>query len=167
MYLVSTMAMAELVGDVSAPMTAHVSTPGTDSMSTQGADTDVRPDDEGVRPSESPGTDIMRAEAMAAYTRSLLEPLVAHVAELEGTVRAQAETIGELRAQNHALLARTETQSVEPTTGAPTARSSSTMWLTPRRFWLIAVLVLVLIGVGVVQVTVALYSLAVQLAMPG
>ena len=31
---------------------------------------------------------------MAAYTRSLLEPMVAHVAELEGTIRTQAEVLG-------------------------------------------------------------------------
>ncbi len=31
--------------------------------------------------------DLMRAEAMAAYTRSLLEPLVARLAEQEGVIR--------------------------------------------------------------------------------
>jgi len=36
---------------------------------------------------------------MATYTRSLLEPLVAHVSELETTIRDQAETIGRMSAQ--------------------------------------------------------------------
>jgi len=137
---------------------------------------------------QNPPTALMQAEAMAAYTRSLLEPLVRHVAELETTVRCQAETIGRqsaeleraasvavklsdeldaARGQISTLTASTAPQSVEPTTEAPTARPASTTWLTPQRFWLIAALVLVLIGVGVVQVGVALYSLAVQLAMPG
>ena len=92
-YLVSTAAVAELVGDVSAPIIAQVSAPGTDSMSTQGADTDVRPDEEDVRPSERPGLDIMRAEAMAAYTRSLLEPLVQ-------TIERQANRVAELEREN-------------------------------------------------------------------
>src|SRR4051812_43779712 len=42
---------------------------------------------------------IAQAEAMAAYTRSLLEPLVAHVSGLETTIRDQAETIGRMSAQ--------------------------------------------------------------------
>jgi len=120
------------------------------------------------------GTDIMRAEAMAAYTRSLLEPLVQtierqaeRVAELEREVGRLTERLALAGPSESTLTASTAPQSVEPTTEAPTPRPASTTWLTPQRFWLIAALVLVLIGVGVVQVGVALYSLAVQLAMPG
>jgi hypothetical protein len=40
---------------------------------------------------------VERAEAMAAYTRSLLEPLVNRLAEQEVIIRDQAETIGSLR----------------------------------------------------------------------
>jgi hypothetical protein len=42
---------------------------------------------------------------MAAYTHALLEPLVAHMSELETTVRDQAETIGRLSAQLEASAA--------------------------------------------------------------
>jgi Helix-turn-helix domain len=98
-YLVNTADVARLVGDVSAPMSTHVSAPRADSMSAQSTDTDVGPHDEDVRPSDSLGTDIMRAEAMAAYTRSLLEPLVALVNEQETTIRGQAEMIGRQSAE--------------------------------------------------------------------
>ena len=132
-------------------------------------------------PSVPASAEIMRAEAMAAYTPAILEPLVARMAEQDGVIRDQAETIGrqaervaglerengELKAENHALLASTAPQPAEPSTEASVARPSPATWLTPRRFWIIAALVLVLIGVGMVQVAVAVYSLAVQLAMPG
>ena len=75
-----------------------------------------------------PPTALVQAEAMAAYTRSLLEPMVAHVAELEGTIRTQAEVLGQLRerlataearlrAQNAAVDAPTSTQATETTNG--------------------------------------------------
>ena len=62
------MALADvsaLAGGVPAPTSAPESAPGTDT-----------PEDD-VRPSEELGTDIMRAEAMVAYTRAVLESLVA------------------------------------------------------------------------------------------
>ena len=43
--------------------------------------------------------DIQRAEAMASYSRSLLEPLVARLAEQEQIIREQAEDLGRLRAE--------------------------------------------------------------------
>lgn len=67
-----------------------------------GADGTVQQDRPGTVPQDGAGTvlhpptAIMQAEAMAAYTRSILEPLVRLVAEQEGTIRAQAETIGTL-----------------------------------------------------------------------
>jgi len=107
-------------------------------------------------------------EAIAAMIQATLTPIVAPlVAELAASRQANERLVGELRAENRALVARTEVRSVEPTTESPPPRSSSTTWLTPRRFCISAALMLVLIGVGVMQVTVALYSLAVQLAMPG
>src|SRR3954453_21362247 len=48
-------------------MGGHLSAPGVDTSTDSGADST----DDDVRPSEPPGTDIMRAEAMAAYTRSI------------------------------------------------------------------------------------------------
>jgi len=118
------------------------------------------------------------AEAMVSLIQTtigtVLGPLVGELAasrqaneRLVGELREVERQNGELRAENRALTASTAPQSVELTTEAPTARPASTTWLTPQRFWLIAALVLVLIGVGVVQVAVALYSLAVQVAMPG
>ena len=82
--------LARLVGDMSTP------------MSGPGGDTDVHP------PTDT-RLDILRAEAMAAYTRSLLEPLVTHVAALEGTIRDQAETIGRQAAELEAARARIST----------------------------------------------------------
>ena len=41
----------------------------------------------------------MRAEAVAASIRSIVEPLVARLAEQETIIRDQAETIGAVRAQ--------------------------------------------------------------------
>ena len=40
----------------------------------------------------------MRAEAMAAYTLSILEPLVARLAEQEAIIRDQAAEVGSPRA---------------------------------------------------------------------
>lgn len=43
-----------------------------------------------------PATALAQAEAMATYTRSILEPLVARLAEQEVIIRDQAEAIGRL-----------------------------------------------------------------------
>jgi len=52
--------------------------------------------------------DLQRAEAMASYSRSLLEPLVARLAEQEQIIREQAEDLGRLRAElEHARVAPT------------------------------------------------------------
>ena len=122
-------------------------------------------------PGSTTRTEASSEQAILALVQAaitpILAPVMARMAEQEATIREQAETIGELRAENRALLASTAPQSVEPTTEAPTARPASTTWLTPWRFWIIAALMLVLVSVGVVQVAVALYSLAVQVAMPG
>ena len=50
-------------------------------------------------PSVTVALETHRAEAIAVYTRTLLEPLVARLAEQETTIRDQAETIGGLTAQ--------------------------------------------------------------------
>jgi hypothetical protein len=92
-YLVRTADVAQLVGDVPALESA------------QGADPDVRSDAEDAPPAGPPGTDIMRAEAMSVYTRSLLEPLVALVQQQGTTIREQAETLGRQAAELEALSA--------------------------------------------------------------
>jgi hypothetical protein len=118
-----------------------------------------------VQPQMAPA--LIQAEAMAAYTRSILEPLVQSVDRLTTRVAELERENGRLSERlESTLTASTAPQSAEPTTEAPPARSSSTTWLTPRRFWTIAALVLVLIGVGVVQVTVTLFSMAAHLTMP-
>jgi hypothetical protein len=82
-YAIDPADLAQIVGDMSNP------------VSTPEVDTDVHPQ-------VDTRLDIRQAEAMAAYTRSLLEPLVEHVARLEGTVRDQAEQLGQLRAERDA-----------------------------------------------------------------
>jgi hypothetical protein len=47
---------------------------------------------------QAPTNDLQRAEALATYGAALLAPVLATVERLEATNRAQAETIGELRA---------------------------------------------------------------------
>src|SRR4051794_845979 len=88
-YLVCPADVARLVADVPALESA----PGTAGGPVQEVDPDARTDDEDARPVGPPGTDIMRAEAMTAYTRSLLEPLLALVQQQGTTIREQAETI--------------------------------------------------------------------------
>jgi excisionase family DNA binding protein len=116
---------------------------GVDTVLDAGVDND-RNDREDVPPSELPGTDIMRAEAMAAYTRSLLEPLVAtierqadRVAELERENGRQAAELEAARAQISSLTAPTAPDPPDLTPGAPTAPEPVTgpWW----RRWLLAV----------------------------
>ncbi len=71
----------------SAQVSVHVSAPGRDTL------------DEDVRPPDEPGTDIMRAEAMAAYTRSLLEPLTAALERSQGRVAELERDTGRLAAE--------------------------------------------------------------------
>ncbi len=94
-YLVCTADVAQLVADVPASGSA----PGMVMGFAQGADPDACPDGEDARPAGPPGTDILRAEAMTAYTRSLLEPLVGLVQQQGTTIREQAETIGRQAAE--------------------------------------------------------------------
>jgi hypothetical protein len=61
-YLVDLADVAQLVGDVSAPMSAPTADVGADRVSTQSTDTDVRPEDGDVRPSA-----LALAEAMVSY----------------------------------------------------------------------------------------------------
>jgi hypothetical protein len=69
---------------------------------------------------QQPPQVMMQAEAMAAYTRSLLEPMVALVEQQQTVIAEQAETIGALRAQVSTLEARTASQSAsDPVTGEP------------------------------------------------
>jgi excisionase family DNA binding protein len=60
------------------------------------------------------------AEAMATYTRSILEPLVATIERQAERIEGLALEVGELRAENRALEARTAAQTPEPTAEPPT-----------------------------------------------
>ena len=107
----------------------------------------------------------MRAEAMATYTRSLLEPLVAHVAVLETTIRElerengrQAAENEALRAQHAALLASTAEQPPDPSPApppppgpfpAPLPPSLNVMaWLQARPIWRWVVVVIGLVAIA-------------------
>ena len=57
------------------------------------------PIQEGPSRLRQPAMALRQAEAMAVYTRSLLEPLVALVEQQEATIRDQAETIGRQAAE--------------------------------------------------------------------
>ena len=61
------------------------------------------------------------ADALAAWSATILGPIMARMAEQEGTIREQAETIGELRARVSTLEAHTGPQSVESTRGGAPA----------------------------------------------
>jgi hypothetical protein len=89
-----------------------------------------------VQQAPTPPTALAQAEAMAAYTRSLLEPLVAHVGELEGTVRDQAETIGRLTAELAAERAKSLTDaSTAPGSENLTLEPLSARWRQPWPPW--------------------------------
>jgi len=105
-YSVALSDVSALVGGVSAPASAHVSVPESVQeaahVSAPGADT---PEDD-VRPSDQPSTDIMRAEAMASYTRSVLEPLVAALERSQGRVSELERENGGLAKENGTLAER-------------------------------------------------------------
>ena len=79
------------------------------------------------------------ALVQAAIT-PILAPVMARMAEQEATIRTQAETIGELRAENRALLARTGAEAPEPT-----PESSPPIW----RLWWLWLALLVVAGLAV------------------
>ena len=56
-------------------------------------------------------------ELMAAWSTAVLAPLVAELAVTRQRIEDLSAQVGELRAENRALLARTALQTVEPTTG--------------------------------------------------
>jgi hypothetical protein len=122
---------------------------------------------------QHPSTGLAQAEAMAAYTRSILEPLVMRMAEQEGTIREQSEQIGTLaerlahveqdRERLAAALAAAEdivvaahiAQQPQEAPTAPSPATPSTDAQRPRwhalwpllTFWTAAALVVVVIGV--------------------
>jgi excisionase family DNA binding protein len=71
---------------------------------------------------------VMLSLVQAAVT-PILAPVMTRLAEQEATIRSQAETIGELRAENRALLASTTAHNVEPT------REPSVLFLRRRWLW--------------------------------
>jgi excisionase family DNA binding protein len=112
---------------------------GTHAGTGSGTDSDTKDasDQLGPGPSTTVALETQRAEAMAAYTRSLLEPLVQTIERLAGELREVEREVGELRAENRALVARTGAQTVEPTMGPVYGRLRV---LTP---WLLGLLAVV------------------------
>jgi excisionase family DNA binding protein len=68
------------------------------------------------------------SELMAVWSETFLAPLIARTAEQEAVIRDQAETIGELRAENRALLSRTEAQ-IARSTSEPSVLFLRRRWL--------------------------------------
>src|SRR5215212_2556216 len=81
-----------------------------DTLQTPGQPADDPPIQEAPSKLQQPAQALMQAEAMAAYTRSLLEPMVVLVEQQQTVIREQAETIGTLRAENDALRASQQPQ---------------------------------------------------------
>lgn len=76
-------------------------------------------------------------DSMIAYTQTLLVPLVAALERSQATVREQAETIGELRAENRALRASQQPQagSRAPEPQEPPREPLPHLARTWRRWW--------------------------------
>jgi excisionase family DNA binding protein len=93
------------------------------------------PTDAPPRAEEQVSTEV--PPALTAWSSAILAPIMAELSVSRETIRQQAETIGELRAENRALVARTEAQSVEPSPEPPTPLSRLlALWR-----WLVLVLV--------------------------
>ncbi len=92
---------------------------------------------------DQPGAAIMQAEAMAAYTRSILEPLVARLGEQEAVIRDQAERIGALTEQVGGRERELARSSVEIATLEDEARAAERTRRRVPRLLTIAVAVLV------------------------
>ena len=89
-----------------------------------------RADGEQVAEQVPAARDLARAEVMAAYTRSLLEPLVARMAEQEETIRMLEREVGRLTAE----LAQATVSRPEPAPDPVLAPSLPPWW---RRWWLL------------------------------
>jgi hypothetical protein len=139
----------------------------------QGSAESYTDEDAGPEPSASPGTALMQAEAMATYTRSVLEPLVTALERSEDHARTlerengrqaaelerAASTIVSLGEENEALRASQAQQASNPgpevpapTTDAPVPLLARLRALAP---WVVAMLVLVavvlLLWIGVAR----------------
>lgn len=106
---------------------------------------------------QQPSTAIMQAEAMAAYTRSLLEPLVNALERSEGRVAELERENGRLvaerdgaRAELDALRAAEASRAAqpEPEAVAPAPTTSGGPVALLRRFWPLLVAVVVLVATG-------------------
>ena len=100
---------------------------------------------------QAPGMALLQAEAMAAYTRSVLEPLVAalerseeHARQLERENGRLSAELGAEREARSALEVRTASESVEPST-APTPVTVDPLAPLWRRMWLVLATLLALI----------------------
>jgi excisionase family DNA binding protein len=108
-----------------------------------GASSDDPPRQLGATDGHPPGP-----PALTAWMTGVLEPLMAELSLSRQQLVSQAETIGQLRAENRALLASTAPQPAEPTTESPIPLSRRlTRWL-----------VLGLVLVGVLSTVVALLA---------
>jgi excisionase family DNA binding protein len=90
----------------------------------------------GASPANPPGEPAAASatpSALASWMTAVLEPVMAELAVSRQQLVSQAETIGTLRAENRALLARTAPQPPDPTMGAPWTRwrAVSPLWLLP------------------------------------
>src|SRR4051812_14644029 len=100
-----------------------------------------------VHPPEEPGTDIMRAEATAAYTRSILAPLVnalehseGRVAELErenGTLIVERDVARSDLASAQATISTLEAQRATASAEVSTESTGIWRWLWAR-WWPLA-----------------------------
>jgi excisionase family DNA binding protein len=125
--------------DTSSPTSADM---GTD----RGADTV----EEDARLPEEPGTDILRAEAMATYTRSILEPLVSALERSETRVAELERENGHLTAENATLRASQAARDAQEQASMPPATSEAPAPLWTRGWARTALLVLVIVVAGMV-----------------
>jgi hypothetical protein len=166
-YLVDLADVAQLIGDVSAPTSAPTSAPGADGVSTQSTDTDVRPDEEDVRPSA-----LVQAEALTSLIQTtiaaVLGPLVGQLDAQRQTIErqadqlvSQAETIGRQAAEIEALRAAQPKQDANPGPVAPEATTDAPVPLSAR--WRVLaswVPLLVMLALATVTLLLALVVLA-------
>ena len=90
--------------------------------------------------------------ALTAWSSVVLAPIMAELSVSRETIRQQAETIGELRAENRALVARTEAQSIGPTPEPSSGRYERLLVrFRPYIPWLLGLLAIV-VAVGLLVV---------------
>jgi cytochrome c-type biogenesis protein CcmH/NrfG len=95
----------------------------------------------------------MQAEAMAAYTRSLLEPLVTRMTEQETIIRELERENGRLTSEVETLRASQAKQEGRETPAAPrSSQASPFSWPLFLWRWLVLVLVVAVTTLGILLV---------------